>query len=245
MRIALLIFCLSILSATSKYFSQDKIITKDYDTLQAKVLTISEKFTSYKLENYIDGPTYELSNNRIRSIIYSNGEEFSFDNGSPQGAAVYDKYKNSIEFVTSELLALRGSLAYSRFISRNFEVRVGASISLVDVSYSYGNDFESYGDIQFNYHPLSFRQIDYYIGVRGRMGNTRYNYYYPYYYAEYYYPSYENKVAGTIGMINGIRFNFNERFSLNTAFSLDAYIVEARGAIKPLAGGIFGACYKF
>lgn len=235
-----------LLAFSTRTYSQDIIITNDHDTLEAKVLTISESITSYKLNSYLEGPTYELSNKRINRIIYSNGEEFSFDNGSPQGSPVYNQYKNSIELVASELTMLRGSLAYSRFISKNFEIRVGASFSFVDVTESYGNNFENFGDLQLNYHPFSFRQVDYYIGLRGRIGNSRtYNYLPYYYYDEYYYPSYSNKVAGTIGMINGIRFNFTQRFAINTALSLETYIVEANGATMPLVSGVFGACYKF
>lgn len=246
MRSLLSIICFCLLgSSLYDIKAQDVIITTDNDTLNAKVMKITESVTSYKLESYLDGPTYELSNGRIDKILYSNGEEFSFDNGTPQGAPIYDKYKNSIEFVASELTLLRGSLAYSRFISKHLEVRAAASI-LINTG-NYPDYFQNYGDLQLNFHPMSFRKVDYYIGVRGRMGNTKRYYYYPYYYNgyQYYESSYYNKVAGTVGLINGMKINFTQRFALNTAFSLDVYILEAQGAQEPIVGGIFGACYKF
>lgn len=246
MRTPLSIICLGILFVSFlETKAQDIIITAKNDTLNAKVLTISESITSYKLESYLDGPTYELSNGRIDKIIYENGEVFAFENGAPQGALIYDKYKNSIEFIASELTLLKAALAYSRFITKNLEVRVGGTLSLNQNNY--GDYFQNYGDLQLNFHPLSYRKIDYYIGARGRIGNARRYFYDPYYYNgyQYYNTNYYNKVAGTIGLINGMRINLTQRFALNTAFSLDVYLLESQGAIQPVAAGIFGACYKF
>ncbi len=248
MRSLLTIICISLfLGGMNKVQAQDIIITSDHDSLQAKVLKITEKVTSYKLESYLDGPTYELSNGRIQKIIYKNGEEFTFDNGSPQGAPIFDQHKNNIEWVASEIAMLRGSMAYSRFIGKYFEVRIGGSISLVDVTRSYGHNFLNYGELQFNYHPLSFRKLDYYIGLRGRIGNARtYSYEPYYYYNNYYYTSImTNKVVGSVGLINGVRLNFTQRFGINMALSLDAYMVESRGAVEPTVGGIFGVGFKF
>lgn len=246
MRTPLSIICfISLFAFSFKGHGQDMIITINHDTIRAKVLTVTETMHSYQLENYPDGPTYELNNYRIAKIIYGNGDETAFMYGKPYGDVTYDQYKNSIEIVASELALLKGSLAYSRFISKNWEVRVGASISLNQNNY--GDYFQNYGDLQVNYHPLSFTKVDYYIGIRGRMGNERRYYYDPYYYNgyQYYNRVYYNKVAGTIGLINGLKFNFTQRFAINTALSLDIYVLESQGAIQPLAAGIFGACYKF
>lgn len=246
MRKYLSIICLSIVSVLN-ISAQDKIITKDRDTLESKVLKITEKLTTYKLSSYMEGPEYELSNNRIEKIIYSNGEEFAFDNGSPQGQAMYNQYKNSIEFVPSDLISTRVGLAFSRFVGKNFEVKLESSLSFVPYNRSNANYFLNYGGIQLNYHPLSYRKVDYYVGARLRVGNYKTYRYSPYYYDTYYYyePVITDKVASTLGVINGMRINFNERFALNTGFSLDILIEEGHGATEPVVGGILGVCVKF
>lgn len=248
MRSVLSIICLIVICLVSvNSIAQDALITNNHDTLQVKILKITEKTVSYKLTTYEDGPTYELSNNRIGKIVYSNGEEYSFDNGNLQGAPIYDQYKNSVEFIASDLVLTRAGLAYSRFFGKSFEVRIEGSVSLVTHNYNQIGSFANFGGVQFNYHPLSFRRLDYYVGVRGRLGNTLDYRYEPYYYDnyEYFAPIYSNRIIGTVGVINGLRVNLNKRFAINTAFSLDIMMEEARGATQATAGGIFGLCYKF
>jgi hypothetical protein len=248
MRQTISIICATLLvGSIAEYKAQDVIISTDHDTLKAKVLTITEDITSYKLESYLDGPTYELSNGRISKIIYSNGEEFSFENGTPQGAPLFNKHKNSIELVISDIAVSRAGLAYSRFIGENFEIKLEASASLVPVGRSHANYFENFGGIQFNYHPLSFRKVDYYVGIRGRMGNNTvsryyYDYYDPYYYG---YTSQYRAYTGSIGAVNGMRLNFNDRFALNGAVSLDLILQETLGITTPTISGILGVCYNF
>lgn len=228
--------------------AQDKIITMSHDTLDAKVIKITEQITSYKLSSYIDGPTYELDNKRITKILYFNGEEFSFENGSPQGTPIFDKHKNSIEFIASELTMMRFSLGYSRFYSTNFEIKLEGSASIVNAYQSNGENFLNYAGVQLNYHPLSFRKFDYYIGIRGRLGNHKNYYYYePYYYngQTYYSNSVRNTVVGTVGVMNGIRANLTQRFAIDFGLSLDILFEETRGVTQPAAGGILGVCYNF
>lgn len=247
MRSTTLIICsLFICLLNLNSYAQDKIITKDRDTLDAKVITISEKITSYKLTSYLEGPEYQLSNQRISKILFANGEEFQFDNGSPQGTPLFDEYKNSLEFMPTELVFARFGLGYSRFIGKNFEVKLEGATNFMNRPNSGISNFSNFAGLQINYHPISFRRVDYYVGARFRIGNVRYyrynNNYYNIYGNE---PSIANAVVSTIGVINGLRINFTQRFALNLGFSMEVLLEEGYGATQTLPALSFGVCYKF
>lgn len=53
--------------------AQDVIYRVDYDTINAKVLTVNGDEITYKLADYEDGPLFTLSTGEIAAIRYANG----------------------------------------------------------------------------------------------------------------------------------------------------------------------------
>ena len=65
-------------------WSQDVIITKSFEKIEAKVETITEDETHYKKTSNPNGPTYILKNNTIVSILFENGEIQLFQKAIPK-----------------------------------------------------------------------------------------------------------------------------------------------------------------
>lgn len=78
------IACWLFLSATSMY-SQDILIQRNGDEIEAKVVKISSDEIEYKKWSNQDGPSYIVSKNEVFMIKYKNGEKdvFDTDNLSP------------------------------------------------------------------------------------------------------------------------------------------------------------------
>ncbi len=85
----------------SVVFAQDVITKTDGTEIQVKVTGVSQTQVSYKLYSDLEGPTYNLSTSKIRTIAYETGGRQVFDTqavtaqkkSQPQGVMVYDKKK--------------------------------------------------------------------------------------------------------------------------------------------------------
>lgn len=67
-------FCILMLSASA----QDIIITKQSERIECKVIEISETMVSYKKHNISNELLYTMSLTRVASIIFENGEVYTF-----------------------------------------------------------------------------------------------------------------------------------------------------------------------
>tara|TARA_B110000858_G_scaffold191699_1_gene241325 strand:- start:710 stop:1411 length:702 start_codon:yes stop_codon:yes gene_type:complete len=140
---------LLILSAiTSIAFSQDNIVLKNGDEINAKISEVGESNIKYRKFNNQDGPIYTKSKDEIFYIKYSNGEKEMFTNNVNNkssnntvdkkilisGASIFN-YTNTFEndgFYSTSNLNLTASVG--GFLTRNFVL--GASLSLQSASIS-------------------------------------------------------------------------------------------------------------
>lgn len=78
-------------------YSQDIIITKKTEKIEAKIVEVSSNEIKYKKLNNLEGPTFILSSSEIVTVIYENGEVQVFED-SPlpknieQATIVADKH---------------------------------------------------------------------------------------------------------------------------------------------------------
>lgn len=69
-----IVFSFLMLSASA----QDVIVTKQSERIDCKVIEISETQVSYKKNNNPNGPLFTMSSTRVASIIFENGEVYTF-----------------------------------------------------------------------------------------------------------------------------------------------------------------------
>ena len=222
--------------------AQDKIILHGGDTIEVKISKISAKSISYHLSNYADGPLYEVNHSGVSKIIYPNGEEIAFEDGFGPGTQLFNNHKNSIEIITTEIIAGRASLAYSRQIGNHFEARIQGAYSFQD-----NFNLEHYGGLQFLYHPLGFRKVDYYFGLGTRIGSM--SFYQPYYTEVNGLIYYDNSVprkttAATLEIVNGFKLNLNQRFAFNFGFTAGALTTESSYS-DIIISGFIGTAFRF
>jgi len=141
-----LLLLLPLIAITSIAFSQDNIVLKNGDEINAKISEVGESYIKYRKFNNQDGPIYTKSKDEIFYIKYSNGEKEMFskilNNKSSNniinkkilisGASIFN-YTNNFEndmFYSSSILNLTASVG--GFLTRNFVL--GASLSLQSVS---------------------------------------------------------------------------------------------------------------
>ena len=83
----LLVFC-------AESFAQDIIHKIDGQTIEAKVLQITDENILYKTFDNLDGPDYLISVDRVTRIVFENGTEKTFAPSAPlvPGPYAYDYY---------------------------------------------------------------------------------------------------------------------------------------------------------
>ena len=129
--------CFSICS-----FSQDIIITKDNERIEAKVLEINETDVMYELFFNPDGVTYLVSKSNIKTIVYQNGTVENFGNENtvviielPEKQETEKIFKNVIRF--NPLATILGALSlgvfefdmqYAHYFTRKVALPVEAEI---------------------------------------------------------------------------------------------------------------------
>ena len=149
---------LLILSAiTSIAFSQDNIVLKNGDEINAKISEVGESNIKYKKFNNQDGPIYTKSKDEIFYIKYSNGEKDIFTNNLNNkssnntvdkkilisGTSIFN-YTNTFENDYSYSTAnLNLTASVGGFLTRNFVL--GASLSLQ--SATTGGPYGSSGNV--------------------------------------------------------------------------------------------------
>ena len=62
------------LLVASSLWAQDIIVTTDSKKIEAKILEVSDSEIKYKEKDYLEGPTFVMSTNKISSVLYSNGK---------------------------------------------------------------------------------------------------------------------------------------------------------------------------
>ncbi|MBR4218634.1 MAG: hypothetical protein IKR71_06270 [Bacteroidales bacterium] len=119
-------FCITTLFVFISVFSfaQDIIETIDAKRIEAKILEVSETEIKYKEIDNIEGPTFILSTNKIRSITYANGKVSLF-----QDSATEERNPNepltSLEYITrtGERYTYKGHVMqadiYANFLENN------------------------------------------------------------------------------------------------------------------------------
>jgi hypothetical protein len=90
-------------------WSQDRIITTEGDTIQAKIITITEKEASYKRYGNQEGATFIIASEKIHKILWTNGDvdEYNQTAASPINAelpVIIDNWGRYFEIANGEIL---------------------------------------------------------------------------------------------------------------------------------------------
>ena len=171
-----LLLLLTLSAITSIAFSQDNIVLKNGDEINAKISEVGESNIKYKKFNNQDGPIYTKSKDEIFYIKYSNGEKEMFsDNVNNKssnntinknilisGASIFN-YTNTFEnnyWYSTSNLNLTASVG--GFLTRNFVL--GGSLSFQSVSTGgSSNDAIAIGPFIRGYHNNLYSQLGYAI----------------------------------------------------------------------------------
>ncbi len=171
-----LLLLLTLSAITSIAFSQDNIVLKNGDEINAKISEVGESNIKYKKFNNQDGPIYTKSKDEIFYIKYSNGEKEMFsDNVNNKssnntinkkilisGASIFN-YTNTFEnnyWYSTSNLNLTASVG--GFLTRNFVL--GGSLSFQSVStLGSSNDAIAIGPFIRGYHNNLYSQLGYAI----------------------------------------------------------------------------------
>lgn len=89
-----LFITLSVLTLSS--VAQDIIVTSQSERIECKVIEISETQVSYKKHSNLNGPLFTMSAARVASIIFENGEVYTFNN-VPAETEQSNDYSNEVE----------------------------------------------------------------------------------------------------------------------------------------------------
>ncbi len=83
------IICLFVLFLLSiAGFSQDVIVLKSGEEIQAKIVQVTDNDVSYKKFDYQDGPTFVVSKDKIFMIKYADGTKDVFGSSTTQPAVM-------------------------------------------------------------------------------------------------------------------------------------------------------------
>lgn len=241
---------LVVLIAAGKNYSQHAILLYSGDTLNVKVIEITEKKTTYKLLNYFDGPSIVISNSKIDQIVYPNGEVISFDDDSALGKENFVIKKNSIEIVVSEVLMGRIGFGYNRHLGNLFNLRISGAFS-VSQDHLFNPYFliKHYASLDGQYFPLGHKRVSFYTGLRATLGQRQYYDYYSYYSGNGYPISTTiNKLRnyGTFQIQNGIQVNIGQNFNINAMWATGLLLCEEeRDNKSPINQGYISIGFKF
>jgi hypothetical protein len=175
MKKILLVLTLSAITCIA--FSQDNIVFKNGDEINAKISEVGESNIKYRKFNNLDGPIYTKSKDEIFYIKYSNGEKEMFTdnvyNKSSNntinkkilisGASIFN-YTNTFEnddWYSTSNLNLTASVG--GFLTRNFVL--GGSLSFQNISTgSNSNSAVAIGPFIRGYADDFYSQVGYGIG---------------------------------------------------------------------------------
>ncbi len=91
--------------------SQDIIVTKKSNKIEAKILEISDDFVRFKRLDEINGASYTFSAEEVASIVFENGDVYVF----PQSSNVKPPYKTERADFATEKLPEWGDTLYEEF----------------------------------------------------------------------------------------------------------------------------------
>lgn len=108
-------------------FAQDRIYKRTGEIIETKVIEVGDFEVKYKTWDNQDGPTYVLETNKIKKILFGNGEVRSFDEDVAAPLDLANQRKNAIKAGFLDPLAGFSTLTYERSIKpgRSWEVTVG------------------------------------------------------------------------------------------------------------------------
>ena len=105
-------------------YSQDVIITKNAEKIEAKIIEVSSAEIKYKKLSNLEGPTFVLLSSEVASVIYENGDVKVYENeilpkNIEQAMNVADKYiiRKGNKYYCGEKM-LRG-VYYKKYLYHN------------------------------------------------------------------------------------------------------------------------------
>ena len=119
---------------TFESFSQDIIITKNSERIDAKVIEVNVDTIKYKRFENLEGPIYSLLKSNIVTIVYQNGYVEIFSNESspvskaaPASSTQMIPYKN---FNLKQMMSINAPHLYDRYNSANNLSNIGTGLTL-------------------------------------------------------------------------------------------------------------------
>lgn len=127
--------------------AQDLIYTHHNEVIPAKVEQIKDYFIVYKKYENLDGPLYEISKNKIDSILYENGSKDNFYNQrttsiQQRGRAINEGYGSS--YIKEAFIGSKGKLqdkkntlsaGYAAVVSNDYYSLSYEDINAFQISY--------------------------------------------------------------------------------------------------------------
>lgn len=164
-----LFITLSVLTLSS--VAQDIIVTNQSERIECKVIEISETQVSYKKHSNLNGPLFTMSAARVASIIFENGEVYTFNN-VPAETEQSNDYSNEVEAGLSWQNEPEVETQINLSSGKVVTFRSGTQIEVVNGKTYYGNNElkrSEYEDFLKQTCPAAYQEYQQYdrLGMLG------------------------------------------------------------------------------
>ena len=112
--------------SNSVVYGQDKITTKNKETLNVQVLEKNKNYVKYKMADYTDGPVIIIKSQAIDKIEYKNGVIDFLGNQNPRKDKPFGISVGGIKWLSSSGLIFSTTMDYFVIPQLAVEVNVGA-----------------------------------------------------------------------------------------------------------------------
>lgn len=153
-----LFITLSVLTLSS--VAQDVIVTSQSERIECKVIEISETQVSYKKHSNPNGPLFTMSAARVASIIFENGEVYTFNN-VPVETEQSNDYSNEVEAGLSWQNEPEVETQINLSSGKVVTFRSGTQIEVVNGKTYYGNselNYSEYNDFLKQTCPAAYQE---------------------------------------------------------------------------------------
>ena len=129
--------------------AQDKIFTKDKQTMTVKIIEQTNKLIKYKLTDYEDSPVLTMKNSRIEKIEYKNGQVDRLGNQNPRHYRPFGINAGMSYFLTEEAAYFMVNMDYFVIPQINIQMNIGSEFES-GTYFSMGSRFHLNSDYSEN-----------------------------------------------------------------------------------------------
>ena len=151
---------ITLILLTLSSIAQDIIVTNQSERIECKVIEISETQVSYKKHSNLNGPLFTMSAARVASIIFENGEVYTFNN-VPAETEQSNDYSNEVEAGLSWQNEPEVETQINLSSGKVVTFRSGTQIEVVNGKTYYGNselNSSEYNDFLKQTCPAAYQE---------------------------------------------------------------------------------------